>query len=181
MDNVNLNNNVMVDIETLGTAPGSVITEIGACGIDSNGEYHEFSCRILINDSIKNGFTMDADTIKWWFKQGDEARKSLADESDAITVDVALDSLVKFFDLFDKDFRIWCQGSSFDFALIGCYFKRLGRSVPWKFWNERDLRTLKAIHPYAEKIKFEGIKHTALSDAKNQFNQLQFIIKKIFA
>ena len=72
--------NVMIDIETLGTRPGSIILSIGACAFDpadissvgSDARY-EFYENIDPEDCKSLGLTSDPSTVAWWAKQGPEA------------------------------------------------------------------------------------------------------------
>jgi hypothetical protein len=47
--------NVMIDIETLGTRPGSVILSIGACRFGADGIGEEFYRAIDVLDSLMAG------------------------------------------------------------------------------------------------------------------------------
>lgn len=176
-----LQNNVMVDIETLGTDIGSVIVTIGACGIGTDGNYHDFYARLSMSESIGLGFKTNGSTIKWWLEQEDAARQELinGDTKDVVS---ALKGFATWLGRnFDADFRIWCNGASFDFPMLKAYFLKFDMNVPWKYWNERDLRTMKGICPAIKNFKFDGTKHSALDDAKNQFEQLHLIMKTIAA
>ena len=66
---------IMVDLETLGTAPGSVILSIGAVRFDvEKGLLDEFYVNIDVESSQRLGLTIDGDTVMWWLKQSDAAR-----------------------------------------------------------------------------------------------------------
>ena len=67
---------VSIDIETLGTAPGSVILTIGAVAFNRHGLIPErngilgtFYQRIDLDYSLRAGLTVDASTLRWWFSQ----------------------------------------------------------------------------------------------------------------
>ena len=72
-----MGNDVMIDIETLGTDPGSVILSIGAVEFDlktgKTGE--EFYQWIDLESSSNKGFSVSAGTIKWWMMQNKKARQ----------------------------------------------------------------------------------------------------------
>jgi len=62
--------NLMVDIESLGTMPNAVITQIGACYFDWDGSTGEtFLCNIRVQDCLDKGCEVDAGSLKFWFKQ----------------------------------------------------------------------------------------------------------------
>jgi hypothetical protein len=52
--------------------------------------------------------------------------------------------------------------------------------IPWKFWNERDIRTVLALDPdIKNKIEFEGEKHNPLSDCLYQIKYTSMIWNKV--
>ncbi len=67
--------NVMIDLETLGTRPGSVILSIGAVEFDRDlGLGREFYVELNQASSITAGLTTDDATVDWWLDQEDAAR-----------------------------------------------------------------------------------------------------------
>lgn len=70
-------NQVMIDLETMGTSTNSAIMSIGAVVFDikSGNIGNKFEVHIDLNSSIKAGFDIDADTIYWWLKQNKDAQK----------------------------------------------------------------------------------------------------------
>src|SRR6478609_2831880 len=65
---------IMLDLETLGQKPGSVILSIGACVFDRVGVHERFYTRVDPQSCIDAGLQADLSTFLWWMKQGDEAR-----------------------------------------------------------------------------------------------------------
>lgn len=77
-----MKNRIMVDLETLGTAPGSVILSIGAVRFDvEEGLLDEFYVNIDVESSQRLGLTIDGATVMWWMKQSDAARAKLSEGS----------------------------------------------------------------------------------------------------
>jgi hypothetical protein len=68
---------LMIDIETLGTAPGSVIAQVGLAGFELTGDGAAWSDlrRVNVRDAIASGLVLDWDTIQWWSRQSAAARK----------------------------------------------------------------------------------------------------------
>lgn len=70
-------NNVMLDIETIGNKPWSVIVSIGAVifnpktGDISDSTFHK---KINIESCMNLGLKMDASTVLWWLKQSKDAQ-----------------------------------------------------------------------------------------------------------
>ena len=157
---------VMVDIETLGIKPGSVILSIGAIDFDPHtGALGEgFYVNIDRELSKAAGLTTDTSTVNWWASQGKEATQALLDDCKPPGT-----AHRTFFDWFRNvgGKYIWSHGVNFDVVLIEAVVQKLGGSVPWKFYNTRDTRTIydvAAVTPDRAK----GVHHFALDDAKRQ-------------
>lgn len=156
-----MSKHVMVDIETLGSKPGSVILSIGACEFNSNGITSHFYTRIDVGSSILNGLTVDQDTVNWWKAQDGEAVHAALYQGDGDHLDYALNKFAKFV---DKDTYLWAKGPDFDCVLLGEAYKAAGIKVPWSFRNTRDVRTILDLSDLPA-ITYNGHKHNALSDA----------------
>jgi hypothetical protein len=170
---------VMVDIETLGTAPGSVILSIGAArAVPSGGagqyRFEIFGIHIDPDDSVMAGMTIDPATVLWWLEQGDDARREVVKGAKAA---VSLDEALKQFSqwLGDVD-EVWACGPDFDLVLITDAYARAGMPVPWRFWQQRCFRTLRSqwkhrVPEPSHKLEIGeigGAKHVAVNDAVQQ-------------
>lgn len=167
---------IMFDAETLGRTAGCTVLSIGAVEFDSTKIIKEFEIRIDPRDSQRRGCHMDADTVMWWLDQSKEAQNAL--KGDVFKMDYALGKLVEAFKWKNK--QVWCNGASFDFPIIGALFNKCDMEIPWAFWNEMDMRTIKNMVG-RDKWKASCIEptvaHSALADAVGQAKTLQ----KVFA
>jgi exodeoxyribonuclease VIII len=162
---------VMVDLETLGTRPGSVITSIGATKFDENGPYGEpFYMRIDLQSCVDVGMLIDIETIKWWMKQSDEARSEF--QKEAFAIDDVLNSFTEWLGYPSNVVELWGNGANFDNALLKAAYDNIGLKAPWAFWHDRCYRTLKAMYPHIKMPKRVGTHHNALDDAISQVNHL---------
>ncbi len=158
---------VMVDLETLGVAPGSVILSIGAVRFWPGGIYDEFYAIINTASCQEHGLTVDAQTMQWWGNQSDEAREVLAHaEEGGLTLREALERFSGFFNAVENS-RIWGNGADFDNALLAAAYRAAGLDIPWRPWDSRCYRTLKSILP-GPRIERRGTHHNALDDARSQ-------------
>lgn len=68
-------NHVMLDLETYGTRPNSVILAIGAVAFNPSSPKlgPEFYSVINYKSSLTAGLLADLATIEWWSRQGAEA------------------------------------------------------------------------------------------------------------
>jgi hypothetical protein len=156
---------VMVDIETLGTAPGSAILSIGAVMFGSAGMGEEFYAPISLASCTEAGLTIDPDTVAWWMKQSDAARNA-AFRDDALSLAVVLGKFRDWF-LEQGAEKPWCQGANFDAPLLEAAYRACGMTPPWKYWNVRDTRTLYDL--LGVKVdRARGTHHNALDDARAQ-------------
>lgn len=170
---------IMIDLETLGTGVDAVFIAIGAIYFDPDtGELgDEFYENIDWQSSLNQGRTMTADTIKWWFQQSNEARRAVVKNG------APLIRVLKTFDHFCGNYpMVWGNGSTFDISILEHAYTQLNREVPWKFWNIRDVRTIKDLgkKKVDEAIfKMEGIAHNALDDAKHQAKYVSILWQAI--
>lgn len=164
---------VMLDLETLGNAPGCAIVSIGAVVFGGGAIYSEFVQHIQLEDCVRRGLEMDASTVLWWLKQDEVARKALMDgQAQGLPLEHALDVFNTWLGQqctieWDK-LRIWGKGPSFDCAILAAAYRKIGRRIPWKYSNERCLRTVIAMHPEVPEPEREGVQHDALDDAIHQ-------------
>lgn len=159
---------VMIDIETLGTSPGSVILSIGACTFNAAGIGATFYQVIDMDSCIKRGLTINPSTVQWWMRQSDDARFAVFGNPDRRPIEAVLSDLNDWLDAVDAD-RVWCHGATFDVPLIDAAAKACGGAMNWKFYNIRCTRTLFELAGVEVKRNV-GTHHNALDDAINQAN-----------
>lgn len=172
-------NGIMLDIETLGTTPGSVILSVGAAEF-SNTEILN-TCHVHIDplDSASKGMHIDAATVMWWLAQAKEAQQALLDTV-TIGLEAALIILAQSFDWTDK--KVWCNGAAFDFPLLSAAHNAVGMRTPWMYYNEMDMRTVKGLVGKAvfKRCRIEpAIAHDGLADAIAQAKTLQNIFSEV--
>ena len=174
----------MVDLETAGQIPGSVILSIGAVAFDpETGEIDDGFYSVVNRVScICAGLRYDQDTIDWWMKQAPEARAVLTESNrdDAPSLLVALAAFNGYLARFaGEEARVWGNGSDFDNALLASAYRAVGIKPGWKFWNSRCYRTLKNLHPDVPLEKRTGVFHNALDDARTQAEHALQIFAKM--
>lgn len=174
---------LMIDLETMGKNPDAPIISIGAIFFDpQTGDMGpEFSKTIDLDTA---GGVIDRDTIKWWLKQSREAQSALL--TDEIPLDDALLQLREFIDENSGEFfvQVWGNGANFDNVILRRSYERQGIPCPWRYCNDRDVRTIvelgKAIDFDARTaIPFEGERHNALDDARYQAKYVSAIWQKL--
>lgn len=162
--------NIMLDLETWGTKPGSVITSIGAVVFNDEAVTDQFYTRIIPESCEEVGLKIDAKTILWWMKQEDAALKEFFNP--AYHIETAL-----------ADFSRWClagregepvlwgNGATFDNALLRAAYDVCSIVAPWGPFSDRCYRTAKSYRPDIKMVR-TGTHHNALDDARSQAEHL---------
>lgn len=156
---------LMIDIETLGTAPGSVILSIGAVTFNAEAGTlgAEFYSAIDPRSAVDAGLRMDISTLKWWMTQSDDARSAV------FAGNQPLDCALREFSDFTREVdasRVWAKPPSFDLVLLEAAFKACRLHVPWHYRSLRDVRTL--LDFTGTRPTYVGTAHNALDDARSQ-------------
>src|SRR6056300_419078 len=133
---------VMVDIETLDTAPTSVILSVGAVRFDpfsDEAPHNKILWRPCINEQISDGRTVSDSTLEFWSKQDAAIRDSTFTNDNRIPLN-------SFFKQFNKYMvgaeKIWCHGPQFDMVIIEDLFAEHKHHRGWAYWQIMDSRTL---------------------------------------
>lgn len=179
---------LMVDLETMGNKSNAPIVSIGAVFFNPNtgNTGAEFYTAVSLESSMLLGGVPDAGTIIWWLKQSPEARSAIA-MADTMPL---IDALELFSDFISEnsdagpDVQVWGNGASFDNVILRSSYDRANIECPWKFRNDRDVRTMTelgkaiGINPRYD-IPFDGDMHNALSDARHQVKYVSAIWQKL--
>lgn len=168
---------VMLDIETLGNAPGCVVFAIGAVpftsktgdiGIPSDSFYRV----INVANSRDYGLLSDCATLEWWNQQSEEARSEFykAHGDEALALPRVLKDFSQFILSQAEGVKVWGKGPSFDCSILRAAYSAVRLPIPWDFWNERCVRTIYDSSVMGKRhINFPPkIPHHALYDAHAQ-------------
>jgi len=168
---------IMVDIETLGTANNSVVTQIGAIYFNRyTGELgKELLVNIQIQDCLNKGLQVDAGSIKFWFEQPE---RSFLDRP--TTLMDALQQLRDFHNI-DNKALVWAH-STFDFPILHNAYRKVGQGFCFPYRNLRDIRTLVDLSgiKYKKGSSGDPKTHNALDDCKHQVKYCTEAFNKIY-
>ncbi|HAZ3953426.1 TPA: exonuclease, partial [Escherichia coli] len=174
---------LMIDLETMGKNPDAPINAIAGKFFDpATGEMGpEFSKTIDLETA---GGVIERDTIKWWLKQSREAQSAIL--TDEIPLDDALLQFREFIDENSGEFfvQVWGNGATFDNVILRRSYERQGIPCPWRYTNDRDVRTMVALGLVMDfdartTIPFEGEHHNALHDTRYQAKYVSAIWQKL--
>ncbi|HAU9182178.1 TPA: exonuclease [Escherichia coli] len=175
---------LMIDLETMGKNPDAPIASIGAVFFDpQTGEQGPEFSKII--DMGTCGGTVDISTIEWWLQRSGEARAAIL--ADRIPLDDALLQLREFIDENSGEFfvQVWGNGANFDNVILRRSYERQEILCPWRYTNDRDVRTIVALGLVMDfdarsVITFEGERHNALHDARYLAKYVSAIWQKLF-
>ncbi|MED0546049.1 3'-5' exoribonuclease [Escherichia marmotae] len=177
---------LMIDLETMGTNTNAPIVVIGAVFFDpQTGEIGPvFYIVISLTDAMNTGTVPDGGTIKWWLKQSSEARAAIL--TDQVKLKDALSRFREFINEYsdEKFVQVWGNGATFDNAILRTSYERLDIPCPWRYHNDRDVRTIVELGKTIDfdariLIPFEGVRHNALDDARHQAKYVSAIWQKL--
>ena len=130
----------MIDLEGLATGPDTTILTIAAQAFDPFGSgYYDRHYYARVTLESQENRVIDDGTIAWWATQPAHAREEAFGEQDRIPLDQALDQLAK---LIWHSQLIWSQGPTYDMNILEHAYKSYGKSLPWKYYQVRDSRTV---------------------------------------
>lgn len=168
---------IVLDLETLSTAPNAAVISIGAVALDGYGtcvsEFH-----VAIDGHGQPGRDIDTKTLAWWANQSPEAQAASLHATDYVSATHAMGQFSGwvYTHADPNTVKVWGNGSSFDCTILASLYAQcheLGHPPPWRYWNDRDMRTILDDFPEAKQVgDFVGIKHHALHDARHEAKQL---------
>lgn len=166
---------LMVDLETLDTKTSAVILTLGAVKFDpfSTLPFKELYLRFDIESQDALGCTISDDVIEWWTKQPTEIKEDAFSDENRLPADQAIDMFHKFAWGCDK---FWAKGHCFDIMILEHLYSKLKKSVPWQYWQIRDVRTL---FDLADPELPTALLHNALEDSRRQAIGVRNVYKKL--
>jgi hypothetical protein len=175
---------IMIDLETLGIVPGSVVLSIGAASsvlLPTGLGADDFIGKIDMRDSLYAGLIADPSTLAWWRSQSKAAWEAATTNGDPLvgTLETFSEWLAALRSgsaeqTTGNKLRLWGDASSFDLVLLACAYRAAKLPVPWSYQEEFDYRTLRTLLN-SEKPRSK-VQHDALSDARAQLVHLQDLL-----
>lgn len=165
---------LMIDFETLGLRPNSVVLSVGICPIPRQHNlfpaiYKEFS----VGDQYLR--TSDSKTFDWWkgqpnppFHGTEDLHEGFEEICQQLTEATAI-----------YDVNLWANGTDFDIPLFYNVLDAMGIKSPIPYNNVRDYRTLRKLFWDVKEDARVGQSHHALDDAQHQAAHLQKIFDHI--
>lgn len=182
----------MIDLETLSTSPDAVILTLGAIAFNQEEKLPDeitqdflksdrvFYRRINIQSCINLGLTIDKETENWWKKQDKDVIFEALENDDRVDIKEALQEFSLWISKNSiESSKIWANSPSFDCVILKEAYKKFNFHLPWKFWLERDVRTimdLARVNSYGQKTQN---KHNAVYDCYYQIYNVHKSFNKL--
>lgn len=158
----------VLDIETLGTRPGCAFMSVGAVRVEGLKVKASFERVIDLQTCLDAGLRIEAGTVMWWMMRPRSARMAWAGPGvERWPLRLVLEQFAEFV----EGSQVWGCSPSFDCAILAAGYKALGMRVPWFFFEERDVRTARALFRIDKAAEGKAA-HTALADAMREAKEL---------
>jgi 3' exoribonuclease, RNase T-like len=168
---------IMIDLETLGTTSECVVVSLGAAAFNIETQKIESTFHMILElqDQLDRGRKIQADTLKFWFRQEDAAKKIFHEMAKQPTMVLnTFANWIKTVAPNSKELKVWGNGSSFDISIMESMYQTYNIKTPWPYNGVMDLRTFRRFCANNDKIQNMGTKHNALDDATSQ---AEFVMK----
>lgn len=153
---------ITIDLETASLKPNAAIIQIAAVAWNANSK--DLKSRPTIYDKSKNpyifnaycdlrsclvkGMDFNADTIKWWASQSEEAKAAITNSDCELE---PIDKLIAHFFAWIEETKkalhaekvyIWAQGTDMDITVLRTVSQMVGiTDTPWEYCDVCDSRT----------------------------------------
>lgn len=168
---------LMIDFETLGKTPDTAVISVGACFFnEETGEIGPtFYMAFDVDEQLKKGRSLDADTLKWWMNQSGAAKKVFNEKAKSAKEVLETFSAWVLSNNTISKILPWGNGATFDISIFEDLFRMYDIKCPWLYYNVMDMRTFRRYIANGAKVdKSDGVNHNALDDA---IAQSKFVIE----
>lgn len=172
---------VMIDIETLGTEPGNIITTVALVPFDRDKEesFEELTKNgslfsLSVKEQLDLGYSIDIRTLVWWLETNPKLLHTLLIMEPEYNL---RSTITEIHNICEKAVQVWSKGY-IDHTLLQYMCKQeLDRDLVSYFRKPSDLRTLTKNCSFTAPVKPEGmIKHNPIHDAAYQVLVLKAIL-----
>ena len=146
---------VMIDTETLGLTPGSVVRTVSLVEFvpETGVTGRQKTWIINLQDSIKSRFRIEAGSLKWWLSRSETARRAfIASPEEEVSLNTFVSEFIEWFRPYAGDVTLWGLQVDFDTSMLRPYlahyhlyiFRHDAYDVPW------NRRRLMEVHPFMD-------------------------------
>lgn len=166
-------NHIVIDIETLGINAGCPIIQIGAVHVKDGEITDTFNCYPQLENQLLEGFRIETDTLRWWLKHAVQLDKIFSEQN--VILKTCLNAFIDFIQW--TNVLYWGCSPSFDLDILAYAMRHYGFNVPWMYWQERDIRTIRNEAFIGDFKPKNDYPHDALADATEE---AEILIKAVW-
>lgn len=170
---------LVLDLETLSTEKNALILSLGYA-IVKQGDIVQFGEHRLSMEEQRCR-DISHDTVMWWMAGDKAAAQGHLSSLPEVKCNVAMEALTNNICVHDewKNVLVWGNSPNFDCDILGSYLKEVGgyKTTPWRFYNERDMRTLRDVAQLERHVP--KIAHSAMYDAYAEAEDLCSYLKAL--
>lgn len=176
---------LMVDIETYGTAPSSIVRQISCIPFSINvlinilegKHFNEYA-----NTSLQKDRTVDLDTVRWWNSVANRETNCKLIEQESLfgqNPEALAKQWVEYVEGLRKGYSLRFIGrgaTTFDIPILKNFCEMYGQKFSPAYYHVYDMRSFVSICENFTGMDLKGDNkgaHDALEDCKNQINQLK--------
>ena len=182
-------NDVVIDIETMGTEDDSVIVSIGAVVFNRADEPGTIisNFHVKVDTESQPNRSITAATMLWWMKDDMKSAREAAfgnNEVPKLRLGLALKKLEEFI-VDSRPNEFWACSPDFDMGILSNAYKSFNVKFPGSFWQFRDIRTLESfLYGHGTRVKgkenfIDGVAHDALHDCLMEAKTVQNCYKMV--
>ena len=174
---------VMVDIETLGLVPKSVITQIGVMPFKMDGDFFSMgvNLHVDVDSCLKNMGIIQGQAFYWTVQNN---LKSVVNEARKSSINDAL-KLISLYIRDQEPEHIWAKGPQFDCTILESWFNHFELPIPWEYHQLKDVRTVEYLAKNMNLDltdiyeKYKDSLHDALADCKLQIDVCKKVLGSV--
>lgn len=175
---------VMIDLETLSTTHNAAIIQLAAVQFNpmTGAILNKFNAHIYTESCLLVGMDISKSTVDFWRKQEVAAQNMILFAENKKPLNEALLEFKQFLNSIGdfNDVVLWGNGPAFDLSKLAAAYEMCGMEKPWKYSNERCVRTLSAFAPWLKyEMQFTGTKHDGLADSEHQIKYVNTILQML--
>jgi hypothetical protein len=170
---------LMIDLETLGRLPDSVIIEIAVQQFDLQSGALGKSLYLQVDKEscLEYGLKIEPETKQWWAEQEVHYSERI---KEPMPLPMALRLLKTFIkNSIGKESTVWSKGTDFDIAILRTAYDKVGIPFPYEYYMTRDVRTIMKLRPELNVKTERGTVHDPKADCRFQINCLLKTLRSI--
>jgi len=170
---------VMIDLETLGVAPGCIILSIAAVPFDVGYELEPFYETISMESCAEYGLHTNPITVAWWEKQESSVRAEAF--SGTRDLKLVLGSFSYWLSQLPEKPVLWGNGCDFDNPILAAAYDAVDMRRPWSYKDNCCFRTVRAMFsmiPYIPPLQVHNALHDATAQAAHMERIYQWLYQK---